>query len=135
MRFDKFDAIYSVKMGIQECLYEMHSKKTLKEAIEEEDKGYVERMMHPVKFDTKIVEKYNDTASIHIIPEPIKPEEKQEDPTVIESRIKDKSLEKEYENKRVLCQAKIAECSLVSLANNLEMLVIGEDNHLKVPRR
>lgn len=32
---------------------------------------------------------------------------------------------------RVLCQAKIADCSLVSLANNLEMLVIGEDNHLK----
>jgi hypothetical protein len=31
----------------------------------------------------------------------------------------------------VLCQAKIADCSIVSLANNLEMLVIDEDNKLK----
>lgn len=31
----------------------------------------------------------------------------------------------------MLCQAKIADCSIVSLANNLEMLVIDEDNKLK----
>jgi len=55
VRFDKFDAIFNVKMGIQECIYEMHAKKHLKDVIEEEDKGYVERMMQPVKFDNEIV--------------------------------------------------------------------------------
>jgi hypothetical protein len=92
VRFDKFDAIFNVKMGMQECLYEMQAKKNLKDVIEEEDKGYVERMMQPVRFDTKIVEKYNDTASIHIIPDlpTRKKEEKKEDDSVVESQLKNK---------------------------------------------
>jgi hypothetical protein len=69
VRFDKFDAIFNVKMGIQECLYEMHAKKRMVDVLEGDDKNYVERMMRPVDFGAKIIEKYNDTTSIHIVPD------------------------------------------------------------------
>lgn len=134
IRYDKLDAIFNVRMGIQECLFEMHSKKKLKDVIEEEDNDYVKRMMQPVKYDTKVVEKYNDSASIHILPEAprrVSEKEENEDKSVVESVLKNKEWAK-YEDRRVLCQAKIAECSLVSLADNLEMLVIDNDSRIRV---
>ncbi len=112
VRFDRYDAILSVKFAIQECIYEMTEKKNMRDAIAEEDRTYLENMQkEPPKIDTKIIEVYKDPGQLNINKDKVR-----EITTMVESNFK--GLEK-YEDKRVLTQAKIADCSIVSLANHL----------------
>lgn len=90
--------------------------------MEEEEQTYIKDMSKEVKYDTNVVKLYEDPGVMKI----------EKPPKELETEIQSvyKGLEK-YEDRRVLCQAKIADCSIVSLANTLDMLVIDEDNKLK----
>lgn len=68
MLFDKFDAILNVKMAIQECLYEMNSKKKMQDVMEVEDRNFLEKMNEPVPINDKVVEIYHDPATIKMVP-------------------------------------------------------------------
>lgn len=95
----------------------------MKDTIDEEETNYLKDMSrNDFKYNNDIVKVYEDPGVMKIE----KPAKELE--TEINSVYK--GLEK-YEDRRVLCQAKIADCSIVSLANTLEMLVIDEDNKFK----
>lgn len=94
--------------------------------MEVEDRLFLEKMNEPVPINDKIVQMYDDPATIQIVPQ-----KQKELNNVIESTYKGKE---QYLDRRVLCQAKIADCNLVSLADQLEMLVIDEDGQLKVQK-
>jgi hypothetical protein len=66
VRFDRFDAVINVRFQMQVCLYEMGTKKLMKDDIDEEETNYIKDMSNEVKYNQNVVKLYEDPGVMKI---------------------------------------------------------------------
>ena len=124
VNFGKRDAAMSFKFAIIECLYEINTKKSVKDSIAPEDFSYVkqigERPDFSEQFNKKVVKTYEDKEDIQEISEKV-------------FYYGGEEAHKGLEKYRTLCQGKVhKDVSVASLGEMLELLKISSDNEIEV---